>query len=119
MTSQGGYNYEGGSEQQVVFGGSWEPSDDSTFIVIPGLNSEAEEDNDVNFGEVIRLKHVTTRANLHSHDIESPLSGQQEVSCYGDDECTDENDEWILERWIEEEESDDYDNDDPVSDNTS
>ena len=34
-------------------------------------------------GETIRLQHVTTSANLHSHLFRSPLSGQQEVSCFG------------------------------------
>lgn len=117
LTSQYGYNYEGGSGQQVVFGGGWEPSEDSTFIVIPGHGSEAERDNDVNFGEVIRLKHVPTRSNLHSHpDICSPVTEQQEVTCFGDDENSDENDDWIVERWtFDEEENGNYDSEDPVS----
>jgi hypothetical protein len=31
----------------------------------------------------IRLTHVSTKRNLHSHHVTSPLTHQQEVSCYG------------------------------------
>ena len=31
----------------------------------------------------IRLTHVSTKRNLHSHLVTSPLTHQQEVSCYG------------------------------------
>lgn len=34
-------------------------------------------------GDIIRLQHVTTNKNLHSHYFSSPLSGYQEISCYG------------------------------------
>jgi dolichyl-phosphate-mannose--protein O-mannosyl transferase len=43
---------------------------------------------------IIRLFHITTRKNLHSHDFESPLSHNQEVSAYGDDGIGDEGDLW-------------------------
>jgi dolichyl-phosphate-mannose--protein O-mannosyl transferase len=117
LTSVEGHCYGGGSEQQAVFAGGWEPSEDATWIVMPGHNSEAEAGNDVNFGEAIRLKHLPSRANLHSHpDIESPVTAQQEVTCWGNDSESDENDQWVVERWtIDEEQSDDYDEEDPVS----
>ena len=35
-------------------------------------------------GSVIRLQHLQTRLFLHSHKFTSPLSGNQEVSCFGD-----------------------------------
>eukprot|EP00966_Prymnesium_polylepis_P233412 5398454-Prymnesium_polylepis.1 len=44
---------------------------------------------------VLRLMHKETGRNLHSHEIESPVTGQQEVSCYGDDGEGDENDNWV------------------------
>jgi MIR domain-containing protein len=34
-------------------------------------------------GDTIRLQHQTTKKYLHSHLHVSPLSGNQEVSCYG------------------------------------
>jgi dolichyl-phosphate-mannose--protein O-mannosyl transferase len=43
---------------------------------------------------VIRLMHVTTRRNLHSHNYPSPLSNNQEVSAYGEDGVGDEGDRW-------------------------
>lgn len=36
-------------------------------------------------GDEIRLYHLSTNKNLHSHAFRSPLSGNQEISCYGDD----------------------------------
>lgn len=35
-------------------------------------------------GDTVRLEHSATKKNLHSHRVSSPLSGQQEVSAYGD-----------------------------------
>ena len=35
-------------------------------------------------GAVVRLQHLQTRLFLHSHKFSSPLSGNQEVSCFGD-----------------------------------
>lgn len=34
-------------------------------------------------GDSIRLQHLSTTKNLHSHLFSSPLSGYQEISCYG------------------------------------
>jgi dolichyl-phosphate-mannose--protein O-mannosyl transferase len=36
-------------------------------------------------GDTIRLHHLETNKNLHSHHFTSPLSGNQEISCYGDE----------------------------------
>ena len=35
-------------------------------------------------GSVLRLQHLTTHLFLHSHNFRSPLSNNQEVSCFGD-----------------------------------
>ena len=35
-------------------------------------------------GDIVRLEHLSTKKNLHSHHESSPLSGKQEVSAYGD-----------------------------------
>ena len=43
---------------------------------------------------VVRLEHVATARNLHTHTVSSPLSGQQEVSCYEPREAGDSNDNW-------------------------
>jgi dolichyl-phosphate-mannose--protein O-mannosyl transferase len=63
---------------------------------MPGLGSTAQPGETVLHGTVIRLKHVKTRANLHSHaGFASPSTGQQEVTAFGsNDHESDENDEW-------------------------
>jgi hypothetical protein len=35
-------------------------------------------------GSVVRLQHLQTHLFLHSHNFRSPLSNNQEVSCFGD-----------------------------------
>lgn len=40
---------------------------------------------EIKCGDTIRLQHLTTKKNLHSHIFSSPLSGNQEISAYGDD----------------------------------
>jgi dolichyl-phosphate-mannose--protein O-mannosyl transferase len=61
-------------------------------------------------GSLIRLKHANTQGYLHSHLHQSPLSRQQEVSCYdgkdnGDNwkvECLQSGDKtWIRENTIQ------------------
>jgi dolichyl-phosphate-mannose--protein O-mannosyl transferase len=45
----------------------------------------------------IRLTHVSTNRNLHSHDVESVLSRQQEISAYGTgDRKGDAGDNWMV-----------------------
>lgn len=48
-------------------------------------------------GSKLRLQHVATRKWLHSHAFASPLSGNQEVSCFGGPDESDTGDVWIIE----------------------
>ena len=49
-------------------------------------------------GSTIRLTHVDTMRNLHSHEVKSPLSSQQEVTAYGQGDAKgDHGDDWIVE----------------------
>jgi dolichyl-phosphate-mannose--protein O-mannosyl transferase len=41
--------------------------------------------DEVKCGDIIRLEHALTKKNLHTHDIRAPLSGKQEISCFGSD----------------------------------
>jgi dolichyl-phosphate-mannose--protein O-mannosyl transferase len=61
-------------------------------------------------GSIVRLRHTNTKSYLHSHNHKSPLSNQQEVSCYdgkdaGDDwkvECLEKGDKyWLREKPIQ------------------
>ena len=46
-------------------------------------------------GEIIRLTHLETLVNLHSHEVKSPLSRQQEVSGFGQGDGEGDNgDDW-------------------------
>lgn len=47
-------------------------------------------------GNKIRLEHMLTKKNLHSHNHRSPISNEQEVSGYGIDGFGDTADNWIL-----------------------
>ncbi|CAG2103698.1 unnamed protein product [Medioppia subpectinata] len=48
-------------------------------------------------GSVVRLQHMVTSKNLHSHHFSSPLSGNQEVSAFGDKNGEgDTGDNWTL-----------------------
>jgi hypothetical protein len=49
-------------------------------------------------GDTIRLEHVATGRNLHSHPgYPSPVTGQQEISCFGTDGVGDGGDNWRVE----------------------
>mmetsp|Transcript_8310 Transcript_8310/g.13891 ORF Transcript_8310/g.13891 Transcript_8310/m.13891 type:complete len:181 (+) Transcript_8310:71-613(+) len=48
-------------------------------------------------GDTIRLEHMETAKNLHSHEVKSPISSQNEVSGYGDDGEGDSGDNWKIE----------------------
>ena len=45
-------------------------------------------------GQKIRLEHLSTHRNLHSHHFSSPLSSQQEVSAFGEGGRGDTGDVW-------------------------
>jgi dolichyl-phosphate-mannose--protein O-mannosyl transferase len=50
----------------------------------------------IHCGDNIRLEHVDTGKNLHSHLFRAPLSGQQEVSGFGENGVGDRGDNWQL-----------------------
>ena len=70
------------------FGSMW-------VIKEPYRSDVCEAGTPVECGRKIRLEHAQTGKNLHSHLFTSPISGQQEVSAYGEagdgdtgDNCT-------------------------------
>ena len=48
-------------------------------------------------GEKLTLQHSSTKLFLHSHYFTSPLSHNQEVSCFGENNEGDAGDYWVLE----------------------
>lgn len=49
-------------------------------------------------GDTIRLRHVPTTRNLHSHPIPAPVTKlNNEVACYGNETIGDDQDHWVVE----------------------
>jgi hypothetical protein len=93
------YSHSGSSKQQQVtcFGAL----DDNDWWRIKGPHGSPDGYNagqPVQHGDVIRLEHVLTRKNLHSHSgFPSPVTRQQEVTCFGANSVGDGNDNWRVE----------------------
>jgi hypothetical protein len=93
------YNHPNSSRQQQVT--AFEAEDDNDLWMIKaahGTPRDYKYGQPVQHGDIIRLEHVLTRRNLHSHGgIASPITRQQEVTCYGDNGEGDDNDNWRIE----------------------
>jgi hypothetical protein len=50
----------------------------------------------IEYDQKFRLTHLKTGANLHSHDLPSPLSRQQDVCAFGEHGTGDFGDDWIV-----------------------
>ncbi|KAI9493407.1 MIR motif-containing protein [Zychaea mexicana] len=93
LNSEDGDNYEEGSGQQKVY----TCDDESEWLVLPIAGQEDQMSYQVGFDDQFRLLHVASGRYLHSHpDIASPVTGQQEVTAFGSEEESDENDTWQL-----------------------
>ncbi|CAO3633580.1 unnamed protein product [Cunninghamella echinulata] len=101
--------YPEGSHQQQVTCYHYK-DDNNHWIVKPPHHGNTEsftdeenkkEEENIQFvkdGDIIRLLHASTGRNLHSHDINAPITtGQWEVSGYGSDTVGDEKDHWKIE----------------------
>ncbi|KAI8370781.1 MIR motif-containing protein [Choanephora cucurbitarum] len=89
-----GVTYGSGSGQQSVT--AFPESDDanSFWVVEAATDMICKRGQPVPCGSLIRLRHPNTQGYLHSHDHPSPLSRQQEVSCY---DGKDSGDNWRVE----------------------
>lgn len=47
-------------------------------------------------GQTLRLEHLATQKNLHSHHFSSPLSDMQEISAFGEEGEGDSGDDWMV-----------------------
>ncbi|KAL6334455.1 hypothetical protein AAG906_015648 [Vitis piasezkii] len=89
--------YGSGSGQQSVTAFPNVDDSNSYWIVRPLLGSSSKQGDSIKSGTIIRLQHMRTRKWLHSHLHASPISGNLEVSCYGEDDNSDTGDNWRLE----------------------
>ena len=84
-----------GSEQQSVTATPESGDPNSYWIVNEALGAPAcKRGQPIKCGQVVRLEHLATARNLHSHLFRSPLSGQQEVSAFGEEGQGDSGDNW-------------------------
>lgn len=89
--------YGSGSGQQSVTGTSIK-EDVNSHWTIKGHTDKTwcKRGEPVECGQKIRLEHLTTHRNLHSHHFSSPLSNSQEVSAFGEGGHGDTGDVWTV-----------------------
>jgi dolichyl-phosphate-mannose-protein mannosyltransferase len=91
-----------GSEQQQVTIYSHKDSNNEFWVEKPWgspLRNETDEPELVMDGDVVRLVHCQTGKNIHSHNVNAPITtSDYEVSGYGSLETGDSNDHWIIQR---------------------
>ncbi|MFJ3310265.1 C1 family peptidase [Streptomyces sp. NPDC086549] len=90
------YGHPGSSGQQQVTCFQGADSNDLWLLKGPdGQPLDFRSGQPVQHGDVIRLEHLPTRRNLHSHaGFPSPVTAQQEVTCFGEVGVGDGNDNW-------------------------
>jgi len=87
--------YGSGSGQQSVTGTVVKEDVNSHWTVKgPDDKNFCMRGEPVECGQKIRLEHLSTHRNLHSHHFSSPLSSQQEVSAFGESGRGDTGDVW-------------------------
>ena len=91
---------EGSQQQQVTCYHHKDANNDWFFFpnrTSPQLDPEGPLAN-VMHGDVLRLLHVQTGRNLHSHQVAAPVTkGDYEVSSYGNLTVGDDKDHWTVE----------------------
>jgi len=86
--------YGSGSGQQSVTGTEVKEDVNSLWEVKGTAKAPCKRGEPVTCGSRIRFQHLQTTRNLHSHLFSSPLSGQQEISAFGDNGTGDSGDNW-------------------------
>lgn len=86
-----------GSGQQSVTSTGSQNDPGSLWLVKEASNLKScEAGVPVKCGDLIRLEHVVTGKNLHSHLYKAPLTGNQEVSAFGENGLGDTGDNWKI-----------------------
>ena len=88
--------YGSGSGQQSVTG-SGSPDDHNSYWIVRGKHQKrCTRGEVVKCGDTIRLRHLATKRNLHSHLFQSPITYNQEVSAFGENGDGDTGDNWVV-----------------------
>jgi len=86
-----------GSGQQSVTGHGSNNDGGAMWVIKEAHKGKAcEVGTAITCGRKIRFEHAQTGKNLHSHLFQSPVSGQQEVSAYGENGDGDTGDNWEI-----------------------
>eukprot|EP01116_Phalansterium_solitarium_P013748 TRINITY_DN31152_c0_g1_i1.p1 TRINITY_DN31152_c0_g1~~TRINITY_DN31152_c0_g1_i1.p1 ORF type:complete len:218 (+),score=39.74 TRINITY_DN31152_c0_g1_i1:62-715(+) len=88
-------NYGSGSGQQSVTGFPATDDTNSLWQVRGAGDKRCLTGTPLKNGDIVRILHLNTRKNLHSHLHQSPLTQQQEVSAFND-RGGDSGDNWKI-----------------------
>jgi dolichyl-phosphate-mannose--protein O-mannosyl transferase len=88
--------YGSGSGQQSVTGTEEQEDGNSYWAVKGDTKSTCTRGEPVACGASLRLEHMTTGKNLHSHLFSSPLTNNQEISAFGQAGEGDTGDNWTV-----------------------
>ncbi|EGD83215.1 mannosyltransferase [Salpingoeca rosetta] len=89
--------YGTGSGQQSVTIKSEGQDMNDLWQIAGASGKECRRGQKIKCGSTIRLFHVGSQKWLHSHNFQSPLSHNQEVSAFGDHSQSDTGDNWKVE----------------------
>lgn len=94
-------SYPEGSKQQQVTTYAHKDLNNNWVIQTPRWERPYEEGDELSYvydGMVVRILHPATGRNLHSHEVQAPVSrGNWEVAGYGNLTVGDEKDNWVVE----------------------
>lgn len=88
--------YGSGSGQQSVTGVDSADDANSYWRIRGKPDKVCQRGEPIRCGEAIRITHMKTGRNLHSHHFSSPLSNHQEVSAFGENGEGDDLDVWAV-----------------------
>jgi len=92
-----GMNWSSGSGLQIVTAVESDKDINSLFTIKEGENYPTKINGEpVLCGEIIRLEHITTGKNLHSHEFKSFVTNSQEACAFGENGNGDVNDNFRI-----------------------
>lgn len=77
--------YGSGSQQQSVTAVHASEDNNSYWRIRGKIKADCTRGVPIKCGQTVRLTHMNTGRNLHSHHFQSPLSSNYEVSAFGED----------------------------------
>ena len=90
--------YPVGSEQQQVTCYHYKDNNNEWIVTPPWKEANPVDIRYLKHGDTLRLQHVPTSRNLHSHAVVAPITKQNyEVSGYGNNTIGDVGDHWVVE----------------------